>query len=59
MDGNAFGASANENGEWVPMARGLHEDRETTAGFTRTPATSEAFIRNQFAAWATYMGASA
>jgi phenylpropionate dioxygenase-like ring-hydroxylating dioxygenase large terminal subunit len=41
--------------EWVPMARGLNEDRETTKGFTRAPATSEAFIRNQFAAWSQYM----
>jgi len=59
MDGNGCGASANENSEWVPIGRGLHEDRETTPGFTRTPATSEAFIRNQFVAWAAYMGGPA
>ncbi len=54
MDGNGFDAR-----EWVPLSRGLREDRETVAGFTRSPATSEAFIRNQFAAWADYMGSDA
>lgn len=41
--------------EWIPMSRGMDEDRERTAGYTRTPSTSEAYIRNQFAAWAAYM----
>ncbi len=41
--------------EWVPMSRGMGEDRERSNRLTRTPATSEAFIRNQFAAWADYM----
>jgi phenylpropionate dioxygenase-like ring-hydroxylating dioxygenase large terminal subunit len=43
--------------EWIPMSRGLREDREINPELRRTPATSEAFIRNQFAAWATYMEA--
>jgi phenylpropionate dioxygenase-like ring-hydroxylating dioxygenase large terminal subunit len=51
LDGNGYGGQ-----EWVPMSRGVREDRERTNAFTRTPATSEAFIRNQFAAWAAYMG---
>ncbi len=42
--------------EWIPMSRGLHEDREATNAFARAPATSEVFIRNQFAAWSSYMG---
>lgn len=41
--------------EWIPMTRGLHEDRERTNSLTRTPSTSEAFIRNQFAAWSDLM----
>lgn len=41
--------------EWIPMSRGLNEDRETTNAFKRTPATSEAFIRNQFASWSAMM----
>jgi phenylpropionate dioxygenase-like ring-hydroxylating dioxygenase large terminal subunit len=41
--------------EWIPMSRGLREVREENAVLTRTPATSEAYIRNQFAAWAGYM----
>jgi phenylpropionate dioxygenase-like ring-hydroxylating dioxygenase large terminal subunit len=41
--------------EWVPMSRGLLETRETSNLLTRTPATSEQYIRNQFAAWAAYM----
>jgi 2-chlorobenzoate 1,2-dioxygenase len=45
--------------EWIPMSRGLREDRERTNAGTRTPATSEAYIRNQFAAWASYMRADA
>jgi phenylpropionate dioxygenase-like ring-hydroxylating dioxygenase large terminal subunit len=42
--------------EWIPYSRGAHEDRERTNALTRTPATSEAYIRNQFAAWGEYMG---
>ncbi len=41
--------------EWIPMSRGLAEDRERTNELTRTPSTSEAFIRNQYAAWADLM----
>ena len=52
MLGNAQGQR-----EWVPMSRGLHETRETTNELTRTPSTSEAFIRNQYAAWAALMAA--
>jgi hypothetical protein len=43
---------------WIPFSRGLTEDREAGRGWTRTPATSEAFIRNQFRAWASYMAAA-
>ena len=49
--GNGFGER-----EWIPVSRGLTEDRERGESFTRMPATSEGFIRNQFAAWASYMG---
>ena len=52
MLGNAQGQR-----EWIPMSRGLHETRETTNELTRTPSTSEAFIRNQYAAWAALMAA--
>jgi hypothetical protein len=45
--------------EWIPMSRGINEDRERNNSLTRTPATSEAYIRNQFAAWAEYMGSPA
>ncbi len=48
--GNGF-----DTREWVPMSRGLNEDREHANAFTRTPATSEAYIRNQFATWAALM----
>jgi 2-chlorobenzoate 1,2-dioxygenase len=41
--------------DWIPMTRGLREDREATNAFARAPATSEAFIRNQFAAWRAMM----
>jgi phenylpropionate dioxygenase-like ring-hydroxylating dioxygenase large terminal subunit len=51
--GNRF-----EGSGWIPYTRGLHEDREAGNGWTRTPATSEAFIRNQFRAWAHYMKAA-
>ena len=50
LEGNAYGGH-----EWIPMSRGLHEDREQTNSFSRAPATSERFIRNQFAAWSHYM----
>jgi phenylpropionate dioxygenase-like ring-hydroxylating dioxygenase large terminal subunit len=48
--GNAQGGR-----DWIPTSRALDEDRERTDAFIRTPATSEAYIRNQFAAWASYM----
>lgn len=41
--------------EWIPVARGVGEEREVTNAMTRMPATSEGFIRNQFAAWSSYM----
>ncbi|MEO0411398.1 MAG: Rieske 2Fe-2S domain-containing protein [Pseudomonadota bacterium] len=42
--------------DWIPMTRGLAEVREETDAFNRHPSTAEAFIRNQFKAWAHYMG---
>lgn len=42
--------------EWVPMARGIHQRAEDPDSGTRSPATSEEYIRNQFAAWAHFMG---
>jgi phenylpropionate dioxygenase-like ring-hydroxylating dioxygenase large terminal subunit len=48
--GNAQGSQ-----EWIPMARGAHENRSSSADRATMPATSEGFIRNQFAAWAAYM----
>lgn len=50
LAGNGYGGQ-----EWIPMSRGLNEDREQTNTFARAPATSERFIRNQFAAWSHYM----
>ncbi len=47
-----------EDRGWIPMLRGLREDREQGNGWTRTPSTSEAFIRNQFQAWRHYMAAA-
>ena len=52
MLGNRQGAR-----DWIPMSRGLNEDRERTNALTRTPSTSEAFIRNQYSAWAALMAA--
>jgi 2-chlorobenzoate 1,2-dioxygenase len=48
--GNATGAV-----EWIPMARGIHQRAVDDAQVTRSPATSEEYIRNQFAAWALLM----
>ncbi|MEQ8433764.1 MAG: Rieske 2Fe-2S domain-containing protein [Oceanicaulis sp.] len=42
--------------EWIPMTRGLKEHRDAPPGTSGQPATSEAYIRNQFKAWAAYMG---
>ncbi|PAX06781.1 aromatic ring-hydroxylating oxygenase subunit alpha [Sphingomonas lenta] len=53
IHGNAWGDQ-----EWIPMSRGVREDRETTNEWTRQPSTSEGYIRNQFRAWAAYMGRS-
>lgn len=53
MVGNGAGET-----DWVPMSRGLEEVHERTGGYDRQPSTSEAFIRNQFAAWTRYMGAA-
>jgi phenylpropionate dioxygenase-like ring-hydroxylating dioxygenase large terminal subunit len=47
--------NAQGHREWVPVARGLAEDRHVLDEKTRMPATSEGFIRNQFAAWSAYM----
>jgi len=41
--------------QWIPMSRGLREDRERTNAFVRQPSTSEGYIRNQFRAWTAYM----
>lgn len=49
-EGNGYGSR-----EWIPMARGLAETRATLNDRTVSPSTSEAFIRNQYAAWADYM----
>jgi len=51
--GNSYGGQ-----EWIPMSRGLGEERETTNALSRVPATSEAFIRNQFSAWTQMMSAA-
>ena len=49
--GNLYGDQ-----EWIPMSRGLFENRDGFGDAHVSPATSEAYIRNQFAAWADYMG---
>ncbi len=49
--GNTYGER-----EWVPVKRGINERLTDEAGDDRTPATSENFIRNQYAAWAEAMG---
>ena len=38
--------------DWIPTSRGIKEDRERNETMARIPATSEGYIRNQFAAWA-------
>lgn len=48
--GNAYGQQ-----EWIPMNRGLREIRERSETLSRAPATSEIYIRNQFAAWVDMM----
>jgi phenylpropionate dioxygenase-like ring-hydroxylating dioxygenase large terminal subunit len=50
FEGNGF-----DDRGWIPMSRGLEQDRDKGDGWTRVPSTSEAFIRNQFLAWADYM----
>ncbi len=50
LEGNGYAAR-----DWIPMSRGLREDREVTNAFARAPSTSERFIRNQYAAWAEMM----
>ncbi len=52
--GNGYGER-----DWIPMSRGMREDRERTDALARTPATSEGYIRNQFSAWADYMAGAA
>lgn len=42
--------------EWVPMYRGIHQRAEDPETGRRSPATSEEYVRNQFAAWARLMG---
>ena len=51
--GNGYGGQT-----WIPMARGVGEERVGGADHARVPATSEGFIRNQFAAWSRYMSAA-
>jgi phenylpropionate dioxygenase-like ring-hydroxylating dioxygenase large terminal subunit len=50
QQGNEFGGR-----EWIPTSRGLHETMNGDVGQSRSPATSEAFIRNQYKAWAEAM----
>lgn len=50
LQGNEY-----SNTQWIPMSRGLSEVRERSSEFERSPSTSEAFIRNQYAAWSRYM----
>ncbi|MEM1102529.1 MAG: Rieske 2Fe-2S domain-containing protein [Pseudomonadota bacterium] len=53
-EGNFFGDE-----EWIPMSRGLNERFGDADTENLSPATSEAFIRNQFAAWRSYMAEEA
>jgi phenylpropionate dioxygenase-like ring-hydroxylating dioxygenase large terminal subunit len=41
--------------DWIDVRRGLLADRREADGSIRSPGTSEAAIRNQFAAWLQYM----
>jgi phenylpropionate dioxygenase-like ring-hydroxylating dioxygenase large terminal subunit len=50
LTGNAYGDL-----DWIPMSRGLLEDREHANDKKRMPSTSEGYIRNQYAAWAQLM----
>jgi phenylpropionate dioxygenase-like ring-hydroxylating dioxygenase large terminal subunit len=45
-------SSAND---WIDVRRGLLADQRQADGSQRSPGTSEAAIRNQFAAWKQYM----
>ncbi len=50
LQGNLWGEQ-----DWIPMTRGASEAREPEPGTQAAPATSEAYIRNQFRAWTSYM----
>jgi phenylpropionate dioxygenase-like ring-hydroxylating dioxygenase large terminal subunit len=41
--------------DWIDVRRGVLADRREADGSVRSPGTSEAAIRNQFAAWLQYM----
>jgi phenylpropionate dioxygenase-like ring-hydroxylating dioxygenase large terminal subunit len=41
--------------DWIDVRRGVLADRREADGSSRSPGTSEAAIRNQFAAWLQYM----
>jgi phenylpropionate dioxygenase-like ring-hydroxylating dioxygenase large terminal subunit len=41
--------------DWIDVRRGVLADRREADGSIRSPGTSEAAIRNQFAAWLQYM----
>src|SRR5688572_4158902 len=41
--------------DWIDVRRGVLADRREPDGSLRSPGTSEAAIRNQFAAWLQYM----
>jgi len=45
--------------EWIPMSRGMNERFGDDGDANLSPATSEAYIRNQFAAWREYMSEDA
>jgi phenylpropionate dioxygenase-like ring-hydroxylating dioxygenase large terminal subunit len=51
LKGNGYGDQ-----EWIPMSRGAGASLPPNGKPNRSPATSEIFIRNQFQAWAHFMG---
>jgi 2-chlorobenzoate 1,2-dioxygenase len=46
-------------GEWLPISRAQGTIRGETDGYVRHPATSESYIRNQYAAWEAMMSQTA
>jgi hypothetical protein len=49
------GGVGSEGGDWVSLHRGVGTEIQDDGG-TRSTALSEAYIRNQYRAWAAYMG---